>query len=695
MNRLKTLFFTLLLILVFTACEGNKEEDTTLPTFRPIVNKTIPFGLAFDPLEDVTAHDNIDGDITANVECIIYDSYGTEAFDVNVTDVYTQICTIRDAAGNTESTERIITVQDELIGAVISGVKDTTIGIGVYFDPMENLEIIDKLDGNITEDVVINIYNTDTPNEQVESIDTSDLSSYYIDYIIINSLDITTELRIQVDVIDETGPVITASDISHGNDVLHDLLSGVSANDEFYGPISEITYTIYDSSNNVVEYTDYIYGEFTIVYEAVDPSGNVGTKEVSFELLDYYPPHISFFNGNLIIFPGDTINLEDNLSYYDESDDTLIISYEITNLLTSTIVTDLTETDFGYYIVVAEATDKSGVSAQTYFYLTITTGDMVTLDSPIYNAEVILTDFYGYIIAGFRTIEEVCEIYVTDVPFEVNMSYEECISGVSDFKTKVSERSLINTTIEVIDGITYYTTEVEFFRPDENVIKEITYHLVSYEHSLKVYIVFDSDPFDVEYPISVYNPQFEMVDDSLATFYNNMLSSTSLTPTQFCEDFVVNTVYNTMTLNECVEYVEAVNSSILQYYIVSYEAITIPFGDGPDLNGYEAVIDVSRTSLSQIVTVQFIFFRQGDNESISFIDGFFSSDFMYDLKFAHGTPSGYSQTNFMVKPQVGDFYIFPAELFHCVYPFKTKEERRSFSVNFTFVEVPKETVDKQ
>ena len=65
------------------------------------------------------------------------------------------------------------------------------------------------------------------------------------------------------------------------------------------------------------------------------------------------------------------------------------------------------------------------------------------------------------------------------------------------------------------------------------------------------------------------------------------------------------------------------------------------------------------------------------------------------IQFAHGTPSGYSQTNFMVKPQVGDFYIFPAELFHCVYPFKTKGERRSFSVNFSFIEVPKQTVDKQ
>ena len=65
------------------------------------------------------------------------------------------------------------------------------------------------------------------------------------------------------------------------------------------------------------------------------------------------------------------------------------------------------------------------------------------------------------------------------------------------------------------------------------------------------------------------------------------------------------------------------------------------------------------------------------------------------IQFAHGTPSGYSNTNFMVKPQVGDFYIFPAELFHCVYPFKTKGERRSFSVNFSFIEVPKEKQSKQ
>ena len=58
------------------------------------------------------------------------------------------------------------------------------------------------------------------------------------------------------------------------------------------------------------------------------------------------------------------------------------------------------------------------------------------------------------------------------------------------------------------------------------------------------------------------------------------------------------------------------------------------------------------------------------------------------IQFIHGTPSHWSSTNFMVKPETGDFYLFPSDLFHCVYPFKTPGERRSFSVNLNFVEMP-------
>ena len=51
------------------------------------------------------------------------------------------------------------------------------------------------------------------------------------------------------------------------------------------------------------------------------------------------------------------------------------------------------------------------------------------------------------------------------------------------------------------------------------------------------------------------------------------------------------------------------------------------------------------------------------------------------IEFQHGTPSLFNAHNQLVKPEVGDFYVFPAYLLHCVYPFKSEGERRSFSFN--------------
>ena len=56
------------------------------------------------------------------------------------------------------------------------------------------------------------------------------------------------------------------------------------------------------------------------------------------------------------------------------------------------------------------------------------------------------------------------------------------------------------------------------------------------------------------------------------------------------------------------------------------------------------------------------------------------------LQFAHGTDAPYSMSSFMIRPRVGDFYIFPSHTFHCVYPFRSEGERRSFSMNLSIVE---------
>jgi len=53
------------------------------------------------------------------------------------------------------------------------------------------------------------------------------------------------------------------------------------------------------------------------------------------------------------------------------------------------------------------------------------------------------------------------------------------------------------------------------------------------------------------------------------------------------------------------------------------------------------------------------------------------------IDFIYGSSAMTSNGNYLVMPVVGDLYIFPAFLYHTVYPFFGKGERRSLSANFT------------
>lgn len=53
------------------------------------------------------------------------------------------------------------------------------------------------------------------------------------------------------------------------------------------------------------------------------------------------------------------------------------------------------------------------------------------------------------------------------------------------------------------------------------------------------------------------------------------------------------------------------------------------------------------------------------------------------IDFVYGSTNLLSSGSYSVMPVVGDLYIFPAYLFHTVYPFFGKGERRSLSANFT------------
>ena len=52
------------------------------------------------------------------------------------------------------------------------------------------------------------------------------------------------------------------------------------------------------------------------------------------------------------------------------------------------------------------------------------------------------------------------------------------------------------------------------------------------------------------------------------------------------------------------------------------------------------------------------------------------------LQLIFGNPNLFSKSTFLIKPEEGDFYLFPNYLMHTVYPFSgSQEERRSVSFN--------------
>ena len=54
------------------------------------------------------------------------------------------------------------------------------------------------------------------------------------------------------------------------------------------------------------------------------------------------------------------------------------------------------------------------------------------------------------------------------------------------------------------------------------------------------------------------------------------------------------------------------------------------------------------------------------------------------LEFLGSMPGHFSKHSYLVKPVIGDVYLFPSQLAHQVYPFRSEGERRSLAFNVHF-----------
>lgn len=147
--------------------------DADLPVITGIKDLTIEVNLSYDEaffLKDITAYDNIDGDITSWV------TVDLSNLDTTKLGTYQITYTVIDSSDNQVSETVLVTVTDTT-PPEITGVKDVTIKINEEFDVekfKQGIKVVDNYDGEITDFVVKGFIDTSKVGSYTLTIEAKD-----------------------------------------------------------------------------------------------------------------------------------------------------------------------------------------------------------------------------------------------------------------------------------------------------------------------------------------------------------------------------------------------------------------------------------------------------------------------------------------------------------------------------------------
>ena len=175
-------------------------EVTVFPNQKPVlsgvVDKEISVGESFNPLENVSAFDEEDGNITNQIKI-------EGEVDNTKEGQYELIYSVTDSASQTTTATRVITVVDEskaINQSPMIDASDRILKVGDTFNPLEGVSAFDLEDGDLTHKIEVTSNN----------VDTTKAGTYEVTYKVMDSqrAEITLTIIVMVREIPQTGYIL-------------------------------------------------------------------------------------------------------------------------------------------------------------------------------------------------------------------------------------------------------------------------------------------------------------------------------------------------------------------------------------------------------------------------------------------------------------------------------------------------------
>ena len=316
-------------------------------------DKTIEVGDEFDPLADVTAKDEEDGDITDKIEILENEVDTTKPGKYEVT------YKVTDSGGASHVKTIKVTVNpkmEPLNAAPIIEAEDKTLTVGDAFDPMADVTATDAEDGNLTDKIEI------LNNE----VDTTKPGKYEVTYKVTDNKGasytktITVTVNPKMEVLNAI-PTIKAEDKTITVGDTFDPKADVTAEDVEDGDLTDKIEVL----KNEVDTTK--AGKYEVTYKVTDRKGASRTKTITvtvnpkMEPLNEAPT-IDVTDKEITV--GDKFDPKDDVTAKDKEDGNLTDKIEI---LKNTV----DPSKPGVYEVTYKVTDCKGASCTKTIKVTV------------------------------------------------------------------------------------------------------------------------------------------------------------------------------------------------------------------------------------------------------------------------------------------------------------------------------------